>query len=116
MVNRIILISLALAAACSLLLWTTTQSGGQSFAPFVGALWNAVNLFMIGMLAHALIVNKNYNDAIVISLVKFPLLYGAGYLLLTSSLWNPWLVAAGLPLIFLSALIAPWITSEEEAI
>lgn len=115
MINRIIIISIMLATLCSLVLWLTTHKNGPSAAPFMGALWNAANLFMISILAHALIIDKKYNYALLISLVKFPLLYGAGYLLLTSSLWNPWHVAAGLPLIFVGALIAPWVEFSKEA-
>lgn len=81
----------------------------------MGTLWGVANLFTIGILSRTVLISKQYNYALLLSLVKFPLLYGAGYLLLTSSLWNPWYVVVGAPLIFIAALIAPWISSEEVA-
>jgi hypothetical protein len=74
-------------------------------ALLAGVIWGAVNLYLIARIMNAFLVSKSYGAAILMMILKFPLLYGAGYLLLNVHVWNMWFLLAGPPLAFLLVVI-----------
>ncbi len=76
----------------------------DALALFSGIVWGGVNLYLIAVIVECLLVSKRYMTAALMLALKFPLLYGAGYLLLTVQGWNLWFLLAGPPLAFIVVL------------
>ncbi|MFA6915842.1 MAG: hypothetical protein WC222_05550 [Parachlamydiales bacterium] len=74
---------------------------------FAGALWGSVNLFLIKCLVENLLSNlsKNYIKVSLLLVLKFPLLYGAGYFLLKSEEQAVIAFMAGLTLLLLTTVL-----------
>lgn len=108
MINEIMKYSLSLSALASIILWFFVQEI-NAVAPFIGTLWGITNLYFISQLAKTILITKNYFLTSLLLMIKFPLLYFIGYCLLNAEIWNPWLVAAGFPIIFLAAVISSWL-------
>lgn len=70
--------------------WGLSVGGGW----IAGAAWSLVNLYFIGSLVQKVITTGDRNVPAIVAtvLVKFPVLYGTGFLLL----WNGHLSAVGL--------------------
>ena len=79
--------------------------GYRSFASgfFIAALWNIVNLWFIVLLVRLLFVEDRINKIRVglLILLKFPVLYTAGYIALRYGNLPIYAVICGLPLVFL---------------
>lgn len=73
----------------------------DALAGSAGIAWGAINLYLIAGIIEALLVSKRYLSAILMMVLKFPLLYGIGYMLLTVNTWNIWVLLAGPPFAFL---------------
>ncbi len=79
--------------------------GYHSFASgfFIAALWNIVNLWFIVLLVRLLFAGGKINKTKVwlLVLLKFPVLYTAGYIALRYGNLPIYAVICGLPLVFL---------------
>ena len=85
--------------------------GYRSFASgfFIAALWNIVNLWFICLLARLLFTPQdegssprvNKTKTVLLVLLKFPVLYTAGYIALRYGNLPIYAVICGLPLVFL---------------
>jgi hypothetical protein len=84
-----ILIGLPLSAVISTY-WGISAGGGW----VAGAAWSLVNLYFLGSLVRKVITpgDRDVPSIVVTVFIKFPVLYGAGFLLL----WNGYLSVAGL--------------------
>jgi hypothetical protein len=67
---------------------------------FTGAIWGMVNLFFLSLLVRSTLKpdGADKSAALIILLVKFPILYFSGYLMMTTSFFNPLLLVAGFTL------------------
>lgn len=61
----------------------------------LGLIWGIVNIYFLSSLLKNVIQEKKTILVFFTVLIKFPLLYYVGYLLLKSELWNPLAVVAG---------------------
>jgi len=70
--------------------WGLSVGGGWA----AGIAWSLVNLYFIGSLVQKVVTTEDRNVAAIVATVfiKFPVLYGVGFLLL----WNGYLSAIGL--------------------
>lgn len=76
---------------------------------FLGALWGIANLYLTKQLLETILLptpNKNLK-ILIFTLIKFPLLYGAGYGLLRINSISPWDLLIGFTTI-LSAAVIYW--------
>lgn len=87
-IDKIIKYNLALALLLLPFFW--------SWEILAGALWSSANLFLIKNLVQEYFTRKRILFTLVL---KFPLLYGAGYYLLTLSDFPPWNLVLGFSLI-----------------
>jgi len=64
---------------------------------FTGIIWGMVNLYFLSALVRLTLRPEGAEKAaaLVIVLIKFPLLYFVGYLIMTSNFFNPLLLVAG---------------------
>jgi len=64
---------------------------------FTGIVWGMVNLYFLSLLIRTTLKPEGADKAaaLVIVLIKFPLLYFVGYLLMTSSFFRPLLLVIG---------------------
>jgi len=64
---------------------------------FTGIVWGMVNLYFLSLLIRTTLKPEGADKAaaLVIVLIKFPLLYFVGYLLMTSSFFHPLLLVIG---------------------
>lgn len=74
---------------------------------FAGAAWGCLNLYLIKRLVEILLSNdsKSYIKTSLLVLIKFPLLYGAGYFLLKSDEEAVIAFVSGLTLFFAMVVI-----------
>jgi hypothetical protein len=72
-----------------------------------GAVWSCLNLYFIkGLISEVITTGKPRKwIAVLLAVVKFPVLYGAGFLLLDLGYFSPAALLAGFSLIFLVALL-----------
>lgn len=75
----------------------------DGLAIFLGALWGCANLLLIKKIVENYFLHKTSNHFLngLMLLVKFPLLYGCGYLLFTSESLPPWFLLLGFSCIVL---------------
>ena len=68
---------------------------------FTGIIWGMVNLYFLSLLVRAALRPEGPDKwaALVILFIKFPLLYGAGYLMVISAFFNPILLLSGFTLV-----------------
>jgi hypothetical protein len=70
---------------------------------FTGIVWGMINLYFLALLIRATLkpgeIDKQ--SALIILLIKFPLLYISGYFIVTSEYFNPLLFLAGFTVILL---------------
>lgn len=73
----------------------------------LGAFWGAANLMLIKYIVTGIITPnpKSKKRALILGAIKFPLLYGLGYLLLVSEIFTPVSLLAGFTIIFLVAFL-----------
>lgn len=76
---------------------------------FVGALWGNVNLFLITFLVQNVLLTRKPLQMALLILLKFPLLYGVGFFLLSSDIWDPWLLLIGLSISLGGVICGPLI-------
>lgn len=76
----------------SILIW----AGGFITA----AAWSALNFFLTTHLFQVAFLQKNKRKVIIILLVKFPLLYLLGYLILISRIFPVLSLLIGMPMVF----------------
>lgn len=110
MINNFIftVIGFTLLIAVCLSTWLYTSYGFEFTAAFLaGAAWGSVNLFLIKCLVEILLSNhsKNYIKISWLLVVKFPLLYGAGYLLLKGDEQHVIAFVCGLTLLFVLTVL-----------
>lgn len=67
----------------------------NTLAFFSGMVWGLANILAIAFVLKFVLIVKNYILLLPALLIKFPLLYWVGYLLLTIEAWNPWFVVIG---------------------
>ena len=72
-----------------------------SLAVFSGGIWAMVNLLLLTRLIRAAVRPEGADKGIVagVALVKFPLLYAAGYFLVTTTIFDPLEVLIGFSLL-----------------
>jgi hypothetical protein len=73
----------------------------------LGASWGALNLFLIKQLLETVLLptpNKSIKF-LIFTLIKFPLLYGAGYGLLSINAISPWSQVVGFSLSLVAAAV-----------
>jgi len=70
---------------------------------FTGIIWGMVNLYFLSLLVRAAMrpEGPDKRAALVILFIKFPLLYGAGYMMVVSAFFNPILLLSGFTLVLL---------------
>lgn len=105
-VTRIIRTTAILALVVALCLaWY--YSGKVAIGFLVGVTWSLVNLYFIKSLVTEVITpNKTRKDvAIVVGLIKFPILYVGGFLIIASGYFSVYALLAGFSLIFPVALL-----------
>lgn len=68
-----------------------------TLAIFSGGIWGMLNFIFISALVRAAISAEGTDKgrAIILSLIKFPLLYGAGFFLLKVTQFEPWQLLIG---------------------
>ncbi len=73
----------------------------------VGTLWGLTNLFLMKLLIREVISPRKtrMNQAVVLMLVKFPLLYVGGYLILAWGFFSAYSLLAGFSLMFAVTLL-----------
>ena len=98
MINPIIKYSLAFSFLVAFFLWMFGW-GWDAAAFFIGTCWGAVNLYLIARVVEHVLITKRHALTIFWLLIKFPLLYLAGYFILAAPFWDPWFAAAGLVVI-----------------
>lgn len=103
MIDRNLKCAFAVALLLPVLTWATWQNM-DALALFAGLLWGVVNLWLIAGIVENALGAKWQPAAWLLVVVKFPLLYGIGYLLLNVQAWNLWFLLAGPPLAFLIAV------------
>ena len=74
----------------------------------VGAAWGSVNLFFIRQLLQSVLIDdpKNLLKILTIAFIKFPLLYGGGYLLLQIDPLSHWSLMIGFSLALAAACLS----------
>lgn len=72
-----------------------------------GALWSCLNLFAISHVVRSVLGSERPSKLKVVklSLVKFPILYGTGFLLLRSRAFSPESLVAGFSLVLVVILL-----------
>ena len=104
MINQIIRYSLALSFLIAIVLWLFGW-GWNAVAFWIGTAWGAINLYLIERVVEHVLITKHHGAAVFWMVIKFPLLYLAGYFILSVPLWNSWFAAAGLLVIFLGIIV-----------
>lgn len=106
-VDRVIKTSLIISILAALFL-SVYVSFPFSLSFILGCFWGCANLFLIRMLVTRLIVSeprKNIKMILAILVVKFPLLYFAGYLLIKWSYLSVYGLLWGFTVIFIVTLL-----------
>ncbi len=105
-VARVIRVTLVVALTVALFT-ATYMSPLTGLGLLVGALWSCVNLFVTGHVVRSVIGSEKPSKRRVVklSLVKFPVLYGSGFLLLRSGVFSPQSLVAGFSLVLLVILM-----------
>lgn len=105
-ITRIIRTTAVLAMIVALYL-TMYYSGNVALGFIIGVVWSLTNLFFIkGMVTELITPNETRRDvAIVLGLIKFPVLYVGGYFIVASGYFSVYSLLAGFSLIFPIALL-----------
>ena len=92
-VTKTSLISGLILAAVAVVGWTPSSGAGW----FLGVLWSVINLYFIGVIVRILMAKRPGGKlrAALIVVVKIPLLYTIGFLLLASGRFNVVALLAG---------------------
>ena len=74
-----------------------------SLSVFTGLIWGIVNLYFLSLLIRTTLKPDDVDktSALVLLFIKIPLLYLAGYFLMTTSYFNPILLVVGFTVILL---------------
>ena len=93
---KILLMAIGSCLLCAGLFYSFFTTMGLS----LGALWGYINLLLIRQLMSGLLLESpaNYLKNLGIALVKFPILYGCGYGLLSIKQFSPWILLLGFSL------------------
>lgn len=108
MINQTIKYTLGASALVSAVMFAFSKEFA-ALALLVGTLWGSINLYLISKIAKSVLITKKPLQTLLLVLLKFPLLYGVGYVILKTDIWDPWLILAGLTLSLLGALVGPLI-------
>jgi hypothetical protein len=105
-ITRIIKTTAALALIVALYL-TMYYSGRVALGFLMGVAWSLTNLYFIkGMVTELITPNETRKDvAIVLGIIKFPVLYVGGFLVVASGYFSVYSLLAGFSLIFPIALL-----------
>jgi hypothetical protein len=105
-ITRIIKTTAILALVAALYL-TMYYNGRTAVGFLLGATWSLVNLYFIkGMVVEIITPNERRKDvAAVLGMIKFPVLYVAGYFIVASGYFSVYALLAGFSLIFPVALL-----------
>jgi hypothetical protein len=105
-ITRIIRTTAILALVVALCL-TMYYSGKVALGFLVGVTWSLVNLYFIqSMVTEVITPRETRKDvAIVVGLIKFPVLYFCGYLAIASGYFSIYALLAGFSLIFPVAVL-----------
>lgn len=78
-----------------------------SLSVFTGLIWGMVNLYFLSLLVRTTIKPDDIDKtgALVLLLIKIPLLYLAGYFLITSDHFDPILLLAGFTVVLLVIIL-----------
>lgn len=73
----------------------------------VGVVWSLINFYLLKRLITELITpaETRKDIAVVLGMLKFPILYGVGYLIVASDYFSIYMLLAGFSLIFLVMLL-----------
>jgi hypothetical protein len=93
----------AAVAVLAALFCATYFSPSAGLGLLAGAAWGCVNLFVTGQVVRALVSSERPGKLRILrlSFIKFPLLYGAGFLLLRSGVCPPGSLLSGFSLVLL---------------
>jgi hypothetical protein len=74
-----------------------------SLSVFTGIIWGMVNLYFLSLLVRSTLRPDGVDKmtALVILFLKFPLLYAAGYFMITSNFFDPILLLIGFTVVLL---------------
>jgi len=105
-ISRIIKTTAVVALVAALYL-TMYHSGRLALGFLVGVTWSLINLYFLkGMVTELITPNPTRKDvAVVLGLIKFPILYVGGYLIIASDYFSIYSLLAGFSLIFPIAVL-----------
>lgn len=75
----------------------------------VGSLWGIFNLVMIRWALKSFLIEKNKLKTFLLLLLKFPLLYGIGYLFLKSEYFDLLSLISGFSFILLASMVRSYV-------
>ena len=88
--------------------FVTVYLGWQiALGVFLGALWGAANLMLIKYIITGVLTPNpaSKKRALILGAIKFPILYGLGYLLLISGMFAPVSLLTGFTILFVVAFL-----------
>lgn len=105
MITHIIKYSMGLSLLSALLYWAFTADIRVA-GLVVGTAWGCANLYLLSCLGKCILITKKTLATGLFLAIKFPLLYGIGYLILSTNLWNPFVLLGGFTMIFVGMAVS----------
>lgn len=119
LINSVLRMVLALALIC-LIFVSCVYDFKEGLGIFLGGIWGGANLFFIKQLMESILTlsPKNYLKIYSLFLIKFPLIYGIGYVLIKFDYFSPWSLLIGFSLLFAALFLkglAAWTFPSRES-